>query len=620
MKRTVRFITTVLVLLTLLLSLIPQAGLAAPKADNPGKGPKIKIKFKDIEKNWAKDYIEQLTAAGIFQGVKEDLFAPDDSVESVQVLVMVVRALGLEEKAIQYQQDKETVQNMSHVPAWARGYVRVALEEGLITEPELSNLRPGQKATRLDVAKYIGRLFEGDDWLGEGTLPDLSDLNDLPDDLKGYVILVAQKGIMIGTPDGQWLPYDLVNRGQMAKILSLVLSRLATGAQQTELYGEVVRVQLGKSKEDSRLTIKTKQDTYTYTISDECIIYVDGKQADLKDLEAGQRVRLVVTQKNGLLEAVYIRAENQAEKELTVEGTISALTLGQGSAITVNTKNGSETTFLVTDKTVIILDGREVFLSDLKLGQEVTVVGAEEDETIWALEIAAESDQKEISGKITAIVTRQKPSLSLEDNQGQSYTFRVTARTKIRLNGKTTVLEELQPKDQVRVWALDDEALQIEAKREEPKEEEVEGKITALVLGKNPAISIRTATGHQYTYNVTNDTRLWLDDKVSTLDALKVGWEVELKVVGDKAVTVWGESLDDDSERTVEGKLVQIKMGNPITVSIEDEDGFLCEYQVDKKVNCFFGEQKTTLDELKVGLEVKLTVQGGIVYQIEAED
>ncbi|NLG87528.1 MAG: S-layer homology domain-containing protein [Firmicutes bacterium] len=620
MKRTVRFITTVLVLLTLLLSLIPQVGLAAPKEGNTGQGPKIK--FKDIEKNWAKDYIEQLTAAGIFQGVKEDLFAPDDSVESVQVLVMLVRALGLEEKAIQYQQDKETVRNMSNVPAWARGYVRVALEEGLITEPELGKLRPGQKATRLDVAQYISRLFEGDDWLGDFTLPDLRDLNDLPDNLKGYVTLVVQKGIMIGTPDGRWLPYDLVNRGQMAKILSLILSRLATGAQQqqTELYGEVVGVQLGSSKEDPSVTVKTKQDTYTYTISDECIIYVDGKRADLKDLEAGQRVRLVVTRKSGLVEVVYIRAENQAEKKLTVEGTISTLALGQGSAITVNTKNGSETTFLVTDKTVIILDGREVFLSDLKLGQEVTVVGIEEDKAIWAIEIAAESDQKEISGKVTAIVTRQKPSLSLEDNQGQSYTFRITARTKICLNGKTTVLEELQPKDQVRVWALDDEALQIEAEREEPKEEEVEGKITALVLGKNPAVSIRTAAGRQYTYNVTNDTRIWLDDKVSTLDALKVGWEVELKVVGDKAVAVWAESPDYDSERTVEGKLVQVKLGSQITVSIEDEDGCVCEYQVDEKVNCFFGEQKTTLDELKVGLEVKLTVRGGIVYEIRAED
>lgn len=620
MKRTVRLMITVLVLTAMLLSLVPQVGLAAPKVGKPGKGPKIK--FKDIEKNWAKDHIEQLAAAGIFQGVKDDIFAPDDSVESVQILVMLVRSLGLEEKALAYQQDKATIVNMAGIPAWARGYVRVALEEGLITEKELGNLRPGQKATRLDVAQYISRLFEGDEWSGDFTLPGLSDLNDLPDNLKVYIVLVAKKGIMVGTPDGRWLPHDLVNRGQMAKILSLILSRLATRPeqQQTEVYGNIVRVRLGNSKQDPSLTVETQQDTYTYTVGDDCLIYLDGKRADLEDLAAGQRVRLVLTRKSGTVEVVYIRAENQEEKEVAVDGTISVLTLGQGAAITVKASNGRETVFQVTEKTVITLDGREVFLSDLKLGQKVTVEGIQEDQAIRAIEIAAESNQEEISGKITAVVTRQKPSLSLEDNRGRGYTFRITARTRIRLNGEAAVLEDLQPKDQVKVRAVDDEALRVEAEREQPKEEAIEGRITALVLGKNPAISVRTKAGRQYTYAVTDDTRIRLDGKVSTLDALKVGWDTELKVVGDEALAIWAESPEDEGERTVEGELVQVKLGSQVSVTIEDEDGRLRDYQVDKKARFFLDDEEVTLDELKIGLKVEFTVRGGIVYEIRAED
>ena len=154
MKRTVQLLVTGIVLTAMLFSIFPQTVLAAPKwAANSGKGPKVK--FKDIEKNWARDYIEKLTLAGILKGVSDDKFAPEDSVESVQVLVMLVRALGLEEEALKYQNDETTIRNMAGIPAWAGGYVRVALEKGLISEQELSNLRPGQNATRLDVPNIL---------------------------------------------------------------------------------------------------------------------------------------------------------------------------------------------------------------------------------------------------------------------------------------------------------------------------------------------------------------------------------------------------------------------------------------------------------------------------------
>ncbi|MGI6129919.1 MAG: S-layer homology domain-containing protein [bacterium] len=624
MKRTVRLMVTVLVLMAMLFSLVPQIGLAAPKwtgnSGNPGKGPKIK--FKDIEKNWAKNYIEQLTAAGIFQGITEDLFAPDDSVESVQVLVTLVRALGYEEAAQKYQRDKDTIRNMAGIPAWARGYVRVALEKGLINDKELANLRPGQKATRLDVARFISRLFDENDWLDDFDLPGLRDLNDLPNNLKAYIVLVAKKGIMVGTPDGRWLPYDLVNRGQMAKIMSLIISRLANRTeQQTQVYGEIVRLRMSGNREVPILTVKTKQDTYDYIVSDDCIVYVDGKQADLDDLARGQRVRLVLTRKNGTQEVAYIRAENQDDEEITVDGVINALTKGQGASITVKDSRGKETTFEVTDDTVITLDGREVFLSDLKLGQNVTVEGVEEDKGYVAIEIAAESNEEEITGTIKTVVTRTRPSLSVEDSRGRSYTFSVTGRTRIRLNGEVVVLEDLRPKDKVKVRAVDREALRIDAEREKAKEEEIEGKITALVLGANPSISIRIKGRAEHTYLVDeDDTRIYVDEKRSTLDALRVGWQVELRVLADEALVIWAESPEDGGERTIEGELVQIKLGSQDFVTIEHRTGRMREYRVDKKARFFIEDERVNIDELEIGCQVELLISDGVVYEIRAED
>lgn len=539
MKRTVQLLVTGIVLTAMLFSIFPQTVLAAPKwAANSGKGPKVK--FKDIEKNWARDYIEKLTLAGILKGVSDDKFAPEDSVESVQVLVMLVRALGLEEEALKYQNDETTIRNMAGIPAWARGYVRVALEKGLISEQELSNLRPGQNATRLDVAKYISRLFEDEEDLWAGfDVANLCDLEDLPDNLKAYIALVVKKGIMVGTPEGYWLPHNLVNRGQMAKIISLILNRLANRPEQakTEVYGEIVRV---RSK-TGELTIETKHGTYTYQVTDDCTVYVDGKSADLEDVTSGQRARLVLARSGSTQEVVYIRAENPKETEIKVTGTISALTLGQDASITVLADNGRKTAFTVDEKTIIILNGWEVFLSDLRLEQKVTVKGVQEDKVTRAIEIEAKSDQKEVSGLITAVVTKKNPSLLLEDDRGRSYTFRITKRSTIRLNKKVAVLEELRPKDQVKVWALDDEALRVEAQRDEPKEEEIEGQIVTLILGENPAITIRTKAGREYTYNVIDDTRIRLNNKAATLDVLKIGLEVELTVKGETVYEIKAE-------------------------------------------------------------------------------
>lgn len=623
MKRTVRMLIVGLVLTAVLVSTLPQVALAAPKwGANPGKGPKIK--FKDIERNWARNYIEQMTLAGMFKGVSEDKFAPEESVESVQVLVMLVRALGYEEDALKYQQDKDTIRNMAGIPAWARGYVRVALEEELISEQELRNLRPGQKATRLDVAKYISRLFdEDDDWWDDFDLTGLRDLDDLPDSLKAYIALVAKKGIMVGTPEGCWLPHNLLNRGQMAKIFSMILSRLGNRSEQlqTYVYGEVVKVQPETSKKDASITIKAKQDTSTYKVADDCVIYIDGKSTNyLEDVISGQRVRLTLAGSGSTQKVVYIKAETPKETEIEVTGTISGLTLGQDAAITVTTGSGRKITFEVDDETYISLDRQEVFLDDLRLEQKVTVTGRQEGKANIAIEIVAQSNQKEVSGEITAVVTKKNPSLSLEDDKGRNYTFRITKRTTIRLNKGTAVLEDLQPGDKVKVWALDDEAIRVEAQREEPKEEEIEGRIVALVLGEDPAITIRTKAGREYTYDVTDATKIRLDNKAAALDALKVGWQVELKVKGDEAMNIWAESPEDDDERTVEGVIVQIKRGNKKYITIEDNNGRKREYEIDNDARFFLDDEEVTLADLKIDLEVELTIKDGIVYEIRAED
>ena len=61
-----------------------------------GKGQRS----SSLRENWARDYIEQMALAGVLKELAMTSLLRTKSVESVQILVMLVRGLGLEEKAL----------------------------------------------------------------------------------------------------------------------------------------------------------------------------------------------------------------------------------------------------------------------------------------------------------------------------------------------------------------------------------------------------------------------------------------------------------------------------------------------------------------------------------------
>ncbi|MGI6604860.1 MAG: S-layer homology domain-containing protein [bacterium] len=628
MKRAQKFLLVCLTFLLVVTMVLPQGVLAAPKGKGgPWKAPKLK--FKDIEKSWARDYIAQMAAAGILRGVSEDRFAPDDSVESAQVLTMLVRALGYEDRALAYDDDDLKQDYLRAVPDWAKGYVQVAVEKGIVTRQELRSWQRGQNATRLDVARYLAALLGGEaDWdYNNADLKYLrfKDLAGIPANLRVYILIVSNAGIMTGDDMGNWMPRGLLNRGQMAKILALIIGRLAPAPGQSTrqvITGDIVRVRYRDNADEAyaNVTVETSQGTSTYTVYEDCDIYVDGKAADLEDLKEGQRVRLLVSRSSsGETRVVYVRAESVKQEKVEAKGTISGLTLGLNASVTVRTDANREHTFQVDEDTEITLAGRSVFLSDLKRGQAVTVKGYREGNELVALEIAAEPDEQEIKGRVTAVVTNGRPTISVEDKKGTKLTFRVTSRTSIRLNDKRAVLEDLKPGDEVEVVASGNEALSIEATRPEPEEKEVSGKIAALVFGREPSLTVRTSAGRTATYKVTEDTRIILDGKRATLDVLRIGWEVELIVLENEALEVEATSPEPE-EYELEGKLVQLKFGENNSLIVENEDGRQHELRIANNVRVRLDGKASTLWQLEIGMEVELHIKSGLVIAIEAQD
>ena len=107
------------------------------------------------------------------------------------------------------------------VMPWARGYVAVAVEKGIVSGKDFEDFRPA------DAAKIWGsgfcskgcRLSEAESRKNVSvSLGFIDGYNIEPED-RPYIEIAVEKGIMKGFPDNSFKPNDKFTRAQMATVL-----------------------------------------------------------------------------------------------------------------------------------------------------------------------------------------------------------------------------------------------------------------------------------------------------------------------------------------------------------------------------------------------------------------
>jgi hypothetical protein len=97
-------------------------------------------KFNDVpEDHWAYGNIGVSAEKGYITGVTEDTFKPEDPITGEQLMIILIRAAGLEEEA-----DKLKTGGGD----WVEGYINLAKEKGLVYE----NFQPKEPVTRAQCA------------------------------------------------------------------------------------------------------------------------------------------------------------------------------------------------------------------------------------------------------------------------------------------------------------------------------------------------------------------------------------------------------------------------------------------------------------------------------------
>ena len=112
--------------------------------------------FSDVSTgDWFYASVEKAVYAGIIKGYGNSTFKPDDPITREDMAVILVNALGKQEEAAASRGVNAGFKDDARISSWARGYVAVAVNDGLLKGYPDGNFSPLGNATRAEACAMI---------------------------------------------------------------------------------------------------------------------------------------------------------------------------------------------------------------------------------------------------------------------------------------------------------------------------------------------------------------------------------------------------------------------------------------------------------------------------------
>jgi hypothetical protein len=119
----------------------------------PSSKQELTFADKDLIADWAADSVESAVAAGVIAGYEDNTFAPSKNVNRAELAVMVVKALKLSVDNA----PELTFEDAAEIPEYAKPYVAVAVEKGLVHGVGNHTFAPAKAATRAEATAIVLR-------------------------------------------------------------------------------------------------------------------------------------------------------------------------------------------------------------------------------------------------------------------------------------------------------------------------------------------------------------------------------------------------------------------------------------------------------------------------------
>jgi hypothetical protein len=174
--------------------------------------------FPDVESHWAKDYINSLHNLGYMGGYPDGTFKPDSFMTRAEFTSALIACMGVTHSDTSSANFSDTQGN------WAAGAINEAVQLGILVPKEYPNgLVPGGSIKRSEACAMLIRALGKSPGSG---LPAFKDQDQIKLSMyAGYIKTAADLGLMTGSSDGYFDPFNNMTRGEASVVLYKLLAQ-----------------------------------------------------------------------------------------------------------------------------------------------------------------------------------------------------------------------------------------------------------------------------------------------------------------------------------------------------------------------------------------------------------
>lgn len=383
------------------------------------------IQFTDLQGHWSRQAVQETAALSIMKGLNNRQFAPNRTLTYAEALTVLVKSVGAEADAqqageAQLQPKVRDIMLMSAADNWAKGYIQVASQKGILTAQEsneILNLTQAQqdqieaqierqlkayenrdltpaelgtlqaqvrdqlntKATwnrpvsRQQVAMWIARAIGLEPVYGKDmtNIYRFNDWKQMDTEKIPIIEAVLQRGLMSGTSATAFSPKGQLTRGQMAQLVANIHDDLLEVREIKKINGEITDIEniqeAGKNKRIYTMHNEDNSKSYIFVEPNlkDLITQKNGNLGLSDQLRVGDWMRYYINDKDAIIYGVV-----DAGKERKLEGFIDAVD-ETNLQLTLTDFSNKQHMLTLQPATQIRINGRDGALKDLLYGMEI---------------------------------------------------------------------------------------------------------------------------------------------------------------------------------------------------------------------------------------------------------
>lgn len=590
--------------------------------------------FPDIQKHWAKSYIEAMTAAGMFKGYEDGNFKPENQLTTAEALALCARAIGLDSSttmdiATDYYDTVKTTLNNEQT--WFYQEFAVCLATGILTSADLKSLYQSGALTKPiekeDLAVYLVRAMQLGPMADRLTSYPLTfdDASSIASDAKPSVYLLHVYGIVEGDQFNDFSPKLNVTRAVMATMLTRAIAYMQAHGTSPDLpaytdYAFRQGVISSTTETNGTIQLSLNSDLTgaaigTITLPANVKIYENNMESTSSALKNGRHAR-VCLDSSGTPFAIRVSAELE-----TFTATVNGID-GKNVAVTVNGTGRILTMDRFTQVQIGNKTTGDSSIVDSGANYTTAVCKLDDQGQLVAIQFTGGTSTVEgiLSNYTRASTSSTSATVQLIGFDGVTRTYTVPSGATTTVDGLVDALST-SLKDSYVVLRLLDEDSSVQSVSVDTKSNYVQGVIKSVDSSDSTITITRLSNNRTATYDVTSSAVITYNGKTTRLrDLDKNDFVTILLNESDDATMIQAYPSSTTAEGTISERTFGSGTDTTITFVITQKDGTKASFKVDLSdpPTVERDEEDSTVDKLRVGDVVEFTIRYGAVTRIKA--